>query len=463
MKKYMIYTKDNELVGVDDYRFKDREDLKFLVDKEVFSKSASELITPRNLKYLKRFGIDWEEMSDKGHMRYQPKAALMFDLISTYALNRANSLNIPIYQIKGTNMFKLSEPAVKEHADLFGERLYEVRDENERYILRYAACHQQFAAIRHWGISFKNLPFGAYENADSYRLEQSGELLLGFRTRRMNMPDLHIFPRNIEEAKEITLDVHKKIFDEFEGNLGRNLVNIYNLTESFFNENRNYINRLLEIEKNSVLLNFIPENKYYWVINVEHNIIDNIKNPREIATFQIDVGNSKRFGIKYIDESGVEVFPPIIHTALIGTIERYIYTLFDTAVLKETQGEPPFLPLWVSPTQVRLIPISDKHREYVIDIGKKLREYSIRAEVDDRRSSVARRVANAEKDWANYILVVGDREKNSEIFSIRDKSKGKIDNMSLDEFINSLNYEIGNKPRVRPYFPLELSKIPIFT
>ena len=462
MRQYKIYTKKGELSEIEDYLFEKEDDFKYLIDKEVFSKSSSEGIAPTNLKYLKRFGIEWEEMSDKGHMRYQPKAALMFDLISEYAWNRANSLGIPIYQIKGTNMFKLSEPAVREHAELFGDRLYEIEDEKEKYILRYAACHQQFAAIKHWNISYKHLPFGTYENADSYRLEQSGELLLCFRTRRMNMPDLHIFSRNIEEAKRITLDIHKNIFEEFESNLGRNLVNLYNLTESFFYENKDYMKQLLEIETNPVLLNFVPENKYYWVINVEYNIIDNIKNPREIATFQIDIGNSKRFGIKYIREDGEEVYPPIIHTALIGTIERYLYTLFDTAALNEKNGNNPSLPTWVIPTQVRIIPVSDQYKPFALKTAKILHERSIRVDVDDRQESVGRKVANAEKDWVNYVLVVGEKEQNSGVFSIRNRASKQIKKNTLKEFINSLEKELEGKPRIQPYFPLEISKIPIF-
>ncbi|MDI6806482.1 MAG: threonine--tRNA ligase [Candidatus Aenigmarchaeota archaeon] len=461
MNEYMIYTPEDELFDVEEFSYGENSDLKCLVDKEVLSKSSGETSFPRNLPYLKKFGIDWEEMSDKGHMRYQPKAALMFDLISDYAWDKATSLNIPIYRIRGTNMFKLSEPAVREHAVLFGDRLYQIEDEKEKYILRYAACHQQFAAIKHWNISVRHLPFGVYENADSYRLEQSGELLLGFRTRRMNMPDLHIISKNIEESKKISVEVHKKILEEYQSNLGRNLVNIYNLTESFFNENREYMKDLLKIEQKPVLLRFVPSEKYYWVINVEHHIIDSVQKPREIATFQIDIGNAKRFGIKYKNGS-TEIYPPIIHTALIGTIERYLYTLFDTAAIKAMKGEAPTLPLWVAPTQVRVIPVSEKYNEFAFSIGKKLYDNMIRTEIDDRDESVGKKVSTSEKDWVNYTLVAGEREKTTGLLSIRDRCRKEMKNMSLEEFIKSLQTEIGNKPKIKPYFPIQLSKIPPF-
>ena len=461
MKEYKIFTKDGELLDIDEYLFKEN-DFKYLVDKEVFSRSHSKGTAPKALKYIEKFGIEWEEMSDRGHMRYQPKAAVMFDLISEYVWDKIASLDIPVYKIKGTNMFKLSEPPVREHAELFGDRLYELKNEEEKYILRYAACHQQFAAVRHWNISHKHLPFGTYENADSYRLERSGELLLCFRTRRMNMPDLHIFTRDLDEAKKITLKIHKKIFEEFESNLGRNLVNLYNLTKSFFNENEDYIEQLSKIEKNPILLHFVPENKYYWVINVEYNIIDSIKNPREIATFQIDTGNAKRFGIKYTTEDGKKAYPPIIHTAPIGTIERYLYTLFDTAALHEEKGEPPSLPLWVSPTQVRIIPTSKRYNRFALEIAKSLQEKSIRVDVDDRDESVGKKIANAEKDWVNYILVIGKEEQASDTISVRDRVSKKIKKIPLKEFIDHLEKELKNKPRIKSYWPLELSKVPKF-
>jgi Threonyl-tRNA synthetase len=88
-----------------------------------------------------------------------------------------------------------------------------------------------------------------------------------------------------------------------------------------------------------VLLRILPEQKYYWVLNVEFHIIDELGRPREIATFQIDVGNAMRFGIKYIDEENKVRYPVIIHTAILGSVERYLFALFDTAALMEEAGE----------------------------------------------------------------------------------------------------------------------------
>src|SRR5208337_505468 len=162
--------------------------------------------TPKYLEYCKKFGIEWENFSDHGHMRYSPEGVMIFDLISQY-----------------------SWEAVNEHADLFGSRLYRLEAENKSLVMRYAACHQQFSAVRNWSLSYRHLPFGTFEVADAYRLEQSGELLLSFRVRKLHMPDCHIYCKNIKEAMEVTLKLHEVIYQEI-GKLGRDYVSVYNIT-----------------------------------------------------------------------------------------------------------------------------------------------------------------------------------------------------------------------------------------
>jgi threonyl-tRNA synthetase len=120
-------------------------------------------------------------------------------------------------------------------------------------------------------------------------------------------------------------------------------------------------------------LNFVPENLYYWVINVEYTVIDQLNRPREIATFQIDVGNAKRFNISYVDKQGEKKFPPIIHTAIIGTVERYLFTLFDCAAAVEAKRGKPSLPLWLTPIQVRLIPVSSELLDSALEICRAIK------------------------------------------------------------------------------------------
>jgi len=340
---------------------------------------------------------------------------------------------------------------------LFGERLYTIRVDNEEFILKYAACFQQFSMLKDWMISYKHIPFGMFEIADSYRLEQSGETLLGFRLRRFYMPDYHVFCRDLEQAKEMTIKVHKKIHEKTR-ELGNQYVSLYNLTKSFFEKNRKFMKELVRADNTPALLHFVPEGKYYWVINVEYHITDELKRSREIATVQIDVGNAKRFGIKYVSENRKESYPSILHTAVLGGIERYLYTVFDAALKKKV----PSLPLWLSPAQVRIIPISDKFLKDAKRIADAMEKQCIRVDIDDRPFTMQKKVREAEMEWINYVLVIGQREVDSEVLPVRDRQLGTIRNMRLQQLIDEIRKKTADKPFQSLTMPKELSRRPQF-
>jgi len=360
-------------------------------------------------------------------------------------------------------MFNLKIDAVMEHAKLFGSRLYSLKVDNNQLILRFAACHQQFAMLKDWIISYKNLPFGMFEVADSYRLEQPGEITLCFRLRKFVMPDLHIITKDLEEAKKITFLVQEKIFEEIR-KIGREYYAIYNTTKSFLKEHWDYVLELVKREGKPVLLVFYPEGKYYWVINVEYIIIDHLKRPREIGTFQIDIGNAKRFNITYRDEKGEIRYPMIIHTAIIGSLERYLYAIFDTAAKMSEEGKKPRLPTWLSPVQVRVIPVSKEFLNKAIEIAKKIEESQIRVDVDDRDETLGRKIREAEKNWIPYVVVVGKKEVESNILTvrIRGEEKENIKELTLEELVKIIKDETKGYPWKPLTMPMLLSQRPIY-
>lgn len=458
-KKYYILTTDGRLVKPDEYEFKENElELKILVDKEVF-KRESEGGQGRVQYYLRKFGFEWEEYSDRGHLRYEPHATLILEAVSAYSWRVANSLGIPVFRIRGTNMFDLGVEPIKQHATLFGERMYEVRMDMDRFVLRFAACHQQFSILKDWVLSYRDLPIGMFEVADSYRYEQRGELILGFRLRRFHMPDLHILTHDLEEARKIALVVMERIVEEAK-KVGREYQAIYNVSEDYLDKHFDHIMDFVKREGKPVLLVVYPAGIYYWVINVEYVIIDELNRPREIATWQIDVGNSKRFGIKYVDENNMDHYPIIIHTAIIGSIERYIYMVFDKIAHDEVKGIPPTLPLWLSPVQVRLIPVSRDYMEYATRIANALTSNGIRVDIDDRDESLGRKIRDAGIEWIPYIVVVGEREVKTNTVNVRIRKSGIQKIFTLEEFISILNEELNGYPKVESTLPHYLSKRP---
>jgi threonyl-tRNA synthetase len=458
----MIMDLKGNLYRPGEYQYsKGEEEFRTLVEKEALKKGLVGGAEPHFLDYCRKFGIEWEPYSDVGHMRYGPEATLIFDLIADYSWNLANRVGFPVLQVRGTNMFDLSVKAVKEHADLFGARLYKIDLDEKSFVMRYAACHQQFAMVKDWTISYRNVPFGTFEVADSYRLEQSGEMLLCFRVRKMHMPDLHIYCRDLENSKDVSINTHKVIYEEI-AKLNRDYVSVYNTTRSFFEGNEPYFMELARLERKPILLSFVPEGIYYWVLNIEYHIIDELERPREIATFQIDMGNAKRFNISYVDSNGARQYPPIIHTALIGTVERYIFTILDSCAKLEQQGKRPQLPLWLAPSQVRMIPVTREFLSYADELAGRFNDARVRTDVDDSDETVQKRVRDAEMFWIPYIIVVGAREKSATKLPIRVRETSDQRKMSVEELVTEIREKTKGYPFRPLTVPLHVSVRPVY-
>lgn len=457
--EYMVMDMDGSLHSPEDFGYgQGMDEFQSLVEKEALKKGLTGG-EPKFLDYAKRFGIEWEPYADVGQMRFGPEASLMLDLLSDYANLVVRRIGIPILNVKGTNMFDVSIGAIKEHMQLFGSRAYEVKVDERTFVLRYAACFQQFSMVKDWTLSYRTLPFGTFEIADSYRLEQSGELLLSFRLRKFLMPDLHIYLRSVDEAINIGRKIHDRIYEEIR-KLDREYVSLYNTTRSFYNEHKDLFVDLATVEKKPILINFVPEGHYYWVLNVEYNIIDDLDRPREIGTFQIDIGNAKRFGIGYDDEKGQKQFPVIIHTAVLGGLERYLFTLLDSAVRMVKQGRKPMLPIWISPVQARVIPVGQQFLEEAKKLVERVQNSGIRADLDDRDDTVQSRVREAELSWVPYVLIYGGREAKSDKLSVRSREDGKDHMMSFEELIKLVHSKIAGYPYRELNLPRFLSQRP---
>lgn len=456
-EKFLILTPDGEEIAPEKFTG-GTECFRIMVEKEALKEETAKTAEPAYLRLCRKFGIQWEPMSDVGHMAFNPKGALMFDLVSDYATQTVFELELPVYSIKGTNMFSVDEPAVKEHAELFGDRLYMIETEKRKFVMRYAACHQQFAMIRNWNISYRHIPFGAFEVADSYRLEQSGETMLCFRTRRLNMPDLHVLCRDIKESEEWFKRLSQRIFDEAR-KLGRDYEMLVNFSSwDAYQQHKEMLLEILRNEDKPALLHFYPEGiNYYWTVNIEYHILDDMKRAREIGTVQIDVGNAKRFGITYTDEDGKPKYPVILHSAIIGTIERYLYMLFDTAVHMEKEGKIGYLPVWINPEQVRLITVSDKHLKRARELAAVLSD-RIRVTIDDRELTVNKKVREAKQDWVSYVIVIGDKELESDLLTVYVREENSNIQMTPQDLIQRIKKETEGKPFRPLYMPAELSK-----
>lgn len=190
-------------------------------------------------------------------------------------------------------------------------------------------------------------------------------------------------------------------------------------------------------------------------------IIDAMNRPREIGTVQIDTGNAKRFDITYTGADGKKEYPVILHTAVIGGIERYLYMVFDTAIKKKKETGLIQMPLWLNPEQVRILPISERHTAAAIKLAKKLERNSIRAGVDDSSETIGKKVREANQDWIGYVIGFGDKEMNGEPLNVYVREENKNRNITVKELVKEIKGKIKGKPFRPMYLPREMSRRPI--
>jgi len=164
-----------------------------------------------------------------------------------------------------------------------------------------------------------------------------------------------------------------------------------------------------------------------------------------------------------VDEKGEKQYPLILHCSPSGAIERDIYALLEKAYREQLKGKSPMLPLWLSPTQVRLIPISEQFLEKVEEIAAKLEAAYIRVDIDDTANTLQKRVREAETEWTPYIVVVGQKEIDSGVLAVRVREEnGKVESLKLEELVSRIKEKVEGKPFKPLPLPRTLSKRPQF-
>jgi threonyl-tRNA synthetase len=181
----------------------------------------------------------------------------------------------------------------------------------------------------------------------------------------------------------------------------------------------------------------VPGDAAFYGPKIDVQAVNVFGKEDSVSTIQLDFNLPEKFELTYVDSDGEEKQPFVIHRALIGSFERFF------AFLIEHHGGD--FPLWLAPEQVYIIPISEKHTEYANEVFEQLKEAKIRVKVDDRSKSMQSRIRDAEKMKIPYIVIVGDKEIETETVSIRARNNREEGLMKTQEFIDNLKEEIRNK------------------
>lgn len=404
--------------------------------------------------------VDYEPGSDPGNLRYYPKGKLVKGLLERYVTNKVHEYGA--LEIEGPIMFDFEHPSLKSYLNRFPARQYAIQTPNKKVFLRFAACFAQFLMLHDANISYKHLPLKMYEMTKySFRVEQRGELTGLRRLRAFTMPDTHAFCADFEQAKKemlVRFDLCKEIQTGIGLTIPDDLELAIRITRDFYEKNKDFYTQLVKRWGKPALIELWDERFFYFVTKYELNFVDALDKASALSTDQIDIENAERYDITYDDKDGKKKNPFILHCSPSGAIERVMYALLEKAYYDQQKGKKPTLPLWLAPTQVRLIPVSDNHLEFC----EKIKMENVRLDLDDDDKTLGKKIRNAELEWIPYIAVVGDNEVKSGKLMVTNRADGSKKEMTPAE----LEKEVHEKTKSMPFDPLPLPKLlskrPIF-
>ena len=458
---WKIMSPDGTLVNIGDFDFTNHKKLEVLAKYES-AKQRKVDEPPPHVALMKKLAIaDYEPASDSGNMRFFPNGRLIKSLIERYVTDRVKEYGG--YEVETPIMYDSEHPSMVSYFNRFPARQYNIDSEGKKLFLRFAACFGQFLMANQFQMSYKNLPYRLYElTRYSFRREQSGELVGLRRLRAFTMPDCHAFCKDMTQAVDeikVRFDLSQSVLNEL-GISDSDYDMAIRFTEDFYDENKSSIEELVKKHGRPVLVEMWKEKFFYFVLKWEFNFIDNLGKASALSTDQIDVENGDRYGIEFVDENNKTRHPIILHNSPSGAIERIIYALLEKAAKDSKEGRKPQLPLWLSPTQIRIIPLKEEFFEFCDTLADKISTNDIRVDIDDRNESIGKRIREAEKEWIRYILVIGEKEINSENLSIRDRQTGSVRELSFDDFVNEIKEQTKGKPFTGLNLPKYLSKRP---
>jgi threonyl-tRNA synthetase len=452
--------KESVLIPISEYHFdKEQDNLRKLANYEVQKRRAVDE-QPPHVKLMKKLAIaDYESASDLGNMRYYPKGKLIKSMIEQYVTKKV--IEYGAMEVETPIMYDSTHPSMISYFNRFPARQYNINSDNKQLFLRFAACFGQFLMAKDFHISYKNLPLKLYELTHySFRREKSGELVGLRRLRAFTMPDCHAFCKDMKQAKEELLkrfNLSFQVLNQIGISPKDDIEMAIRFTEEFYRENKELLEALVTKFNRPILVEIWKEKFFYFVLKWEFNYIDNSGKASALSTDQIDVENASRYNIEFVDEDGSKKNPIILHNSPSGAIERIIYALLEKAAKVSKLGGVPSIPLWLAPTQVRLIPVNrEQHVHFCRKIADQLSENSkIRTDVDDRDESVAKKIRDSESEWIRYTLVIGDKEIQTQIFTVRDRDLRSMQvQMTLEELVAQICSQLLNQT----YLPLNLPK-----
>jgi threonyl-tRNA synthetase len=324
------------------------------------------------------------------------------------------------------------------HAAKFGNELFRVKGGDEDFFIKPMNCPHHMQIFADNQFSYRDMPVRYFEPATVYRYEKTGELSGLTRVRSVTQDDGHLFCRESQISQEVSTIVG--IIKEFYTTM--NMMEGYWVRLSVRGKDKKmYIGKdeswkkaeeALEKSAKENNLNYkrVEGEAAFYGPKLDFMFKDAIGREWQLATIQCDFNLPERFDLLFVNEKGERERPVVIHRAISGSLERFMGVMIE-----HFAGA---FPVWLSPVQVSIIPISEKHLDYAKKVFENLRENNIRAELKEENETLGKKIREAEMQKIPYLLIIGDKEIEAKTVSVRERSKGDSGSLSLEKFIEKV-------------------------
>ncbi|MEI7688948.1 MAG: threonine--tRNA ligase [Candidatus Nomurabacteria bacterium] len=326
------------------------------------------------------------------------------------------------------------------HAAKFGEELFRVKGGDEEFFMKPMNCPHHMQIFSDNQFSYRDMPVRYFEPATVYRYEKAGQLSGLTRVRAITQDDGHLFCRVSQIGQEVSTIVSIiKTFYETMGMMDGYRVNLSvrgDDMNKYLGSNEVWVQAETTLEtaakENQLNYQIVRGEAAFYGPKLDFMFKDAIGREWQLATIQCDFNLPERFELKFINEKGEEERPVVIHRAISGSLERFMGVMIE-----HFAGA---FPVWLSPNQVTILPISEHQKEYADSIYSFLKEKDIRVTLDDSNESLGKRIRNAKMSKVPYVIVIGDKERDAKVITVEGR-KEKLEGLTIETFLEKLQKE----------------------
>lgn len=326
------------------------------------------------------------------------------------------------------------------HWDHYRENMYFTTIDEEGYAVKPMNCPGGILVYRTQHHSYRDLPLRTAELGLVHRHEISGALHGLMRVRSFTQDDAHIFmlPSQIKDEIQGVIDLFNNVYSTFGLSYHAELSTRPEKAMGSDEVWETATNALREALEDCGMEYKVNEGDgAFYGPKIDFHLKDSIGRTWQCGTIQLDMLMPEKFDLTYVGEDGQKHRPVMIHRVAYGSLERFIGILIE-----HYAGA---FPAWLSPVQVKILPITDRHVDYALKIQALMRDKEIRVEVDDRNEKIGYKIREAQMEKTPYILVVGDKEAEAQTVAVRKRGQGEIGTQDISEFMNNLLNEILSK------------------